>query len=64
MRQELPIRSSKHLPVHTVHLLIIETLLFLTVHVIEHILPLSRKIHNHIGTYRYVFKALSTFLHL
>ncbi len=64
MRQELPICSRKHFPVNSVHLLIIETLLFLTIYMIEHIFPLCGKIHNHIRSYRYAFKALSTFLHL
>ena len=58
MRKELLICRSQHLPVYTMHLLIIETLLFLTIYMVEHVFSFGSKIHDHFRAYRYAFEAL------
>ena len=64
MRKELPVLGSKHLPIHTMHLLIIETLLFLTIDMVEHIFPFGSKIHLHHSADRNRLEHLGTILHL
>ena len=64
MRQEFPISGGHRLPIHAVHVQVIEAHLLLLIDMIEHIGPLSRQVHPHLRLIGDRFQLLAGQLHL